>query len=540
MAQTETQRRGYAVGVQTFDRIRERNSVYVDKTAYIYRMVTTDAVNFFLSRPRRFGKSLLVDTLRCYFEGRKELFEWLAIYDLEKEWKKYPVIHLNLSNGKYFEKELVHGTIDKILEQEERNFGLGEYKEPTNYDARLTRLIETAYEQAGEQVVVLIDEYDAPMLDSMNDPALQEYIRNRVRNLFSPLKAQEKYLRFVFLTGISKFSQLSVFSELNNLQQLTFDPDFEGVCGITEEELLTQMKPDIEILAGKMDELAQRWGERYDYNHTVEKLKYWYDGYHFSDRMTNIYCPWSLVSAFAMGRIMNFWFSTGTPTSLINILRTRTNISLVELEGYSAKLTRFDAPTERITDPIPALFQSGYLTLKEYDGRKNEWKLGFPNEEVREGFALCLYQYYMADYIGSADTLGIAFNDLRFKDKTFEQFIEVIRKWYAGIPYSITDKNQNEQLYQSLLYAAFLAVGGDVSAEEQTSDGRMDLALKMPDAIYILELKYGKTAEQATDQIITKNYAVRFAADSRPVWAVGLNISEDLRTIDRYKIVQVK
>ena len=540
MAQTETQRRGYAVGVQTFDRIRERGSVYIDKTPYIWKMVTTDAVNFFLSRPRRFGKSLLVDTLRCYFEGRKELFEGLAIYDLEKEWKKHPVIQLNLSNGKYFEKELVHGTLDKILEQEERTFGLGEYKEPTSYDARLTRLIETAYEQTGEQVVVLIDEYDAPMLDSMNDPALQEYNRNRVRNLFSPLKAQEKYLRFVFLTGVSKFSQLSVFSELNNLQQLTFNPDFEGICGITEEELLTQMKPDIEILASKMDEFAQQWGERYDYNHTVEKLKYWYDGYHFSDRMTNIYCPWSLINALAMGRIMNFWFSTGTPTSLINILRTRTNISLVELEGYSAKLTRFDAPTERITDPIPALFQSGYLTLKEYDGRKNEWKLGFPNEEVREGFALCLYQYYMADYIGSADTLGIAFNDLRFKDKTFEQFIEVIRKWYAGIPYSITDKNQNEQLYQSLLYAAFLAVGGDVSAEEQTSDGRMDIALKMPDAIYILELKYGKTAEEATDQIIAKNYAVRFAADSRPVWAVGLNISEDHRTIDHYKVVQVK
>ena len=188
----------------------------------------------------------------------------------------------------------------------------------------------------------------------------------------------------------------------------------------------------------------------------------------------------------------------------------------------------------------PALFQSGYLTLKSYDSHKREWTLGFPNEEVREGFADCLYKYMMPDYVGSGDTLGIAFNDLRFKDKTFEQFIEVIRKWYAGIPYSITDKNQNEQLYQSLLYAAFLAVGGDISAEEQTSDGRMDLALKMPDAIYILELKYGKTAEEATDQIITKNYAVRFATDERPVWAVGMNISEDRRTIDRYKIVQVK
>ena len=533
------EKRGYGVGLQWFPDFIKRGAVYVDKTAYVYKMAQSNAKNFFLSRPRRFGKSLLVSTLQCYFEGRRELFRGMAVDSLETEWTRHPVLRLDLSLGKYYDEKSVDSICGGILRRLEKDYGVTA-KEGENLSDRLSNLISAAYHQTGQKVVVLIDEYDAPMLDSMNDPELQEYIRNRVRNLFSPLKAQERYLRFVFLTGISKFSQLSVFSELNNLQQLTFDPNYEGICGITEEELLTQMKPDIEHLAASMDEMAMKWGEHYDYNHTVEKLKYWYDGYHFSDRMTDIYCPWSLVSCFAMGRIMNFWFSTGTPTSLINILRTRTDISLVELEGYPAKLARFDAPTERITDPIPALFQSGYLTLKEYNGRKNEWKLGFPNEEVREGFSLCLYQYYMADYIGSADTLGIAFGDLRWGDKTLEQFIEVIRKWYAGIPYSITDKNQNEQLYQSLLYAAFLAVGGDISAEEQTSDGRMDLALKMPDAIYILELKYGKTSEEATDQIIAKNYAVRFAADQRPVWAVGLNISEDRRTIDHYKIVKVK
>jgi len=540
MALTERKDRGYAVGVQMFDWIRERGSVYVDKTEYIWKMVTADAVNFFLSRPRRFGKSLLVDTLRCYFEGRKELFEGLYIYDKEKEWRKYPVIRLDLSNGKYYEKERVQATIDFILEQQERRFNITEPKDPTNYDARLTRLIQTAYEQTGEKVVILIDEYDAPMLDSINNWELQDYIRNRVRNLFSPLKAQSQFLRFVFLTGISKFSQLSVFSELNNLQQLTFDPNYEGICGITEEEMLTQLKPDIDLLCKKRNKLDARYGIVNTYDSIVDELKHWYDGYHFSREMTDIYCPWSLINAFSMGDIMNFWFSTGTPTSLINILRTRTNISIVELEGYSAKLSRFDAPTERITDPIPALYQSGYLTLKGYDRRRNEWTLGFPNEEVREGFAECLYKYYMEDYVGSGDTLGIAFNDLKFKDKTFEQFIDVIRRWYAGIPYSITDKNQNEQLYQSLLYAAFMAVGADISAEEQTSDGRMDIALKVPDAIYILELKYGKTAKEATDQIIAKDYAVRFATDTRPVWAVGLNISEDRRTIDQYRIVKVK
>ena len=539
MAQEEKKRRGYAVGVQLFDRIRERGSVYVDKTEYVWKMVSTDAVNFFLSRPRRFGKSLLVDTLRCYFEGRKELFEGLYIYDKEKEWKKYPVIRLDLSNGKYYEKERVHPTINFILEQQEEKFGITKPVDPTNYDTRLSRLIKEAHRQTGEKVVILIDEYDAPMLDSINDQELQDYIRNRVRNLFSPLKAQAQYLRFVFLTGISKFSQLSVFSELNNLQQLTFDPAYEAVCGISEEELLTQLKPDIELLTEKMDKLYSRWGMHFNYDDVVKKLKDTYDGYHFSENFTDIYCPWSLVNAFAMGVIRNFWFSTGTPSMLINVMRQH-RISIQQIEHFQDSLDRFDAPTERISDPIPVLFQSGYLTLKDYNPFENKYVLGFPNGEVREGFAKSLYNYYMEDYVGSQSALSNAFGDLRFKRSTIEQFLECVRRWYAGIPYSITDRNQNEQLYQSLIYAALMGCGADVSAEEQTSDGRMDIALKLPDAIYIIELKYGKTVEEATDQIITKDYAVRFAADTRPVWAVGLNISQDRRTIDQWKVVRVK
>ena len=530
--------RGYAVGVQLFDRIRETEAVYVDKTEYVWKMVSTKAVNFFLSRPRRFGKSLLVDTLRCYFEGRKELFEGLYIFDKEKEWKKYPVIRLDMSNGKYYERERVHPTINVILEQQEKKFGITNALDPTNYDARLTRLIETAYEQTGEKVVVLIDEYDAPMLDSMNDPELQDYIRNRVRNLFSPLKAQAEFLRFVFLTGISKFSQLSVFSELNNLQQLTFDPAYEAVCGITEEELQTQMKPDIEQLMEKMNITYSRWGIHYTYDDIVVKLKETYDGYHFSNHFTDIYCPWSLVSAFAMGDIMNFWFSTGTPSMLINVMR-KTGVSVQQIEHFQGRLNRFDAPTERITDPIPVLFQSGYITMKDYNPMTQKYTLGFPNGEVREGFTTSLYKYYMEDYVGSMDTLGNAYTDLRLKEITIEQFIEAVQRWYAGIPYSITDKNQNEQLYQSLIYAALMGYGADVSAEEQTSDGRMDIAIKMTDAIYILELKYGKTAEEAVEQILRKNYAARFAADPRPVYAVGLNISKDRRTIDSYKVVKI-
>ena len=539
MEAKEQKRFGYAVGIQEFDWLRQRQARYIDKTEYVWRMVTTEAKYFFLSRPRRFGKSLLVDTLRCYFEGRKELFEGLYIYNKEINWKKYPVIRLDLSNGKYYEKERVHGTINTILEWQEKKFGITEPKDPMNYDSRLTDLIRAAYDQTGEQVVLLIDEYDAPMLDSINDLGLQDYIRDRIRNLFSPLKSQAEFLRFVFLTGISKFSQLSVFSELNNLQQLTFSPEYEGICGITEEELLTQWKSDIEQLTERMNATYSRWGIHYSYDDVVARLKEMYDGYHFSNVLTDVYCPWSLVNAFSMGEIMNFWFSTGTPSMLINVMR-RHNISIQQIEHIQAKIDRFDAPTERISDPIPVLFQSGYLTLKEYNPITRNFTLGFPNGEVREGFATSLYKYYMEDYVGSQDTLGQAFQNLRFKDASIEQFIEAVRRWYAGIPYSITDQNQNEQLYQSLIYAALMGYGADISAEDQTSDGRMDIALRLPDAIYIIELKYGKTADEALDQILTKDYAVRFATDVRPVYAIGLNISTDHRTIDSYKMVQAK
>jgi hypothetical protein len=504
-------------------------------------MAHSKGKNFFLSRPRRFGKSLLVTTLQAYFEGHKELFKGLAIEKLETEWTAYPVIHLDLSNGKYYDETSVDDICGGLLRSYEEDYGLP-VLEGWKLSDRLTRIIKTAYECTQREVVILIDEYDAPMLDSIHDTKLQDHLRQRVRDLFSPLKAQEKYLKFVFLTGISKFSQLSVFSELNNLNILTFDPEYEGICGITEEELFTQLKPDIEWLAQAISEYKPT-----TYDETVAELKRMYDGYHFSRKMTDVYNPWSLINAFEKGWIENYWFGTGTPSSLINLLRVK-QIVMPELEGFEADKEMFDAPTERITDPVPALFQSGYLTIKSYDRECNTFTLGFPNKEVYEGFAKSLYNYYCEEYVGSRNQMSIAFRDLLRKKKTFEQFLECVRKWYAGIPYSITDKNQNEQFYQALFYSLMAGVGADVSAEDQTSDGRMDIALKLRDAIYILEFKYGKAAvgadpvpaRKATNQIITKDYAVRFAADARPVFAVGLNVSPDRRTIESYEVVKVK
>ena len=527
------EKRGYGIGLQVFSDFIEREAIYVDKTAYVYKMAHTKGKNFFLSRPRRFGKSLLVDTLKCYFEGRRELFSDLAIDALEKEWVEYPVIRLDLSSGKYYDLECVYSAIGGIMEYYEKRYGLPIQKQE-KLGKRLTDIILAAHEQTGRQAVVLIDEYDAPMLDSIHKPELQEQIRERMRNLFSPLKAQSEHLRFVFLTGISKFSQLSVFSELNNLNILTFDPEYEGCCGITEEELTTQLRPDIEWLAEAMGQLRHR---TMGYDETLAELKRMYDGYHFSDRMTDIYNPWSLFYAFEKGKIDNYWFGTGTPSSLINLLRVR-QLNLPDLEHIEADMETFDAPTEQISDPVPALFQSGYLTMKSYNYETGTYTLGFPNEEVYRGFGRSLYQYFTPEYTGSRMRMTTAFNDFRLKRTTFEQFLEAVRKWYAGIPYSITNRNQNEQLYQSLFYSLMAGMGADVHAEEQTSDGRMDISLKMADAIYILEFKYGKSAEEARLQVERKDYAARFAADGRPVYAVGLNISQDRRTIESYDVAK--
>ena len=525
------EKRKYPIGITTFREMVTQNYVYVDKTEFVHKMASSGKY-YFLSRPRRFGKSLLVSTLKAYFEGEKELFENLALGKLEQEWVKYPVIRLDLSMGKYYEFGQVHAIIGGLLQEYEKKYQLT-VEDSYRYGKRLTSIIQAAYEQTGRQVVVLIDEYDAPMLDSIHKPELQDQIRERVRDLFSPLKGQADYLRFVFITGISKFSQLSVFSELNNLHIMTFDPNYEGVCGITEEELLTQMRPDIEWLA---QELSRFWPM--DYVKTVAELKRMYDGYHFSDNMTDIYNPWSLINAFVMGRIQNYWFSTGTPSSLINLLRSG-HLDMARLENLRADISQFDAPTERISDPIPVLFQSGYLTLKRYIPEENGWLLGFPNEEVYRGFASSLYLYYADNQWNERNLLSDHFRKFRRKEIGIEQFLEAIRRWYSSIPYSITDKNQNEQFYQSLFYALLIAIGADVQAEDQTADGRMDIALKMRDAIYILEFKYDKDANEATSQILAKDYAVRFAHDTRKVYAVGLNIDSEKRTIESYEIVEV-
>lgn len=368
--------RRYPIGIQDFEQLRNRECMYIDKTELIYRLVSSDTI-YFLSRPRRFGKSLLVSTLEAYFLGKKELFKGLAMEQLEKDWTVYPVLHIDFSISKYMEARSLRSVINKRLSEWEEKYGRNE--EEDTFSLRLSGVIQRAYEQTGKQVVILVDEYDSPMLDTNSNTELQAEIRGIMRDFFSPLKAQSKNLRLLFITGISKFSQISIFSELNNLQNISMRQEYSAICGITEQELHTQMKSGIEAIAEANEETFEQ---------ACAHLKERYDGYHFSKNSEDIYNPFSIINAFTARSYENFWFSSGTPTFLIELLQ-RTDFDPRNLDGVMATAEQFDVPIDTTIDPIPMLYQSGYLTIKGYDRDFEAYLLGYPNKEVRKGFLAC-------------------------------------------------------------------------------------------------------------------------------------------------------
>ena len=364
----------YPIGMQTFSEIREEDFLYVDKTEYIYRMTHTSGKYFFLGRPRRFGKSLLVSTMQSYFEGKKELFKGLAIDKLEKEWTEYPVLHFDMSGGKHMEPEQLELYLGYILKDQEKKWGISEPRIGANN--RLIDLINTAYEKSGKQVVVLIDEYDAPMLDVAHEKEQLDVLRNIMRNFYSPLKYSEAKLRFVFLTGITKFSQLSIFSELNNITNVSMHQEYAGICGITKEELLDKFDEDIDVLAGRLGLTHEQ---------ALSKLKENYDGYHFTWPSSDIFNPYSLLNCLAEGQMNSYWFGSGTPTYLLNMMR-KYDFTPIDLgEQMDASKDDFDAATETMTTIMPLLYQSGYITIKNYDPDTELYTLALPNKEVRIG-----------------------------------------------------------------------------------------------------------------------------------------------------------
>lgn len=516
----EVLQRLYPIGIQTFSEIREKNYLYIDKTEYVYRM-THFAKYVFLNRPRRFGKSLLTSTLHSYFSGRKDLFQGLAMERLEKEWIEYPVLHFDMSMAKHVDKERLERLLDFMLSDYERTFGLDTTAGDANL--RLTRLIKCAYEKTGKKVVVLIDEYDAPLLDVVHEKENLGVLRNIMRNFYSPLKACDPYLKYVFLTGITKFSQLSIFSELNNIKNVSMDEPYAAICGITEDEMLTQMKEDMGMLAAKLNISPEE---------VLLKLKGNYDGYHFTYPSPDLYNPFSLLNAFADGKFGSYWFGSGTPTYLIKMLE-KFGVEPSEIGNNHAEVSAFDAPTETMTDIIPLLYQSGYITIKDYDESIDLYTLDIPNKEVRLGLMKSLLPNYVASKTRETNTM-VAYLSRDIRNDDMDSALRRLQTFLSTIPYC--DNTRYEGHYQQMFYIIFSLLGSFVDVEVRTPRGRVDVVLRTKTTLYVMELKLDKTAGEAMEQINLKNYPERFALCGLPVVKVAINFDSERCTIGEWKL----
>ena len=513
----------YPVGIQTFERIRKENKLYIDKTEYIYRMTHSGGCYFFLSRPRRFGKSLLVSTFESYFSGKKELFEGLAIEKLEQEWMEYPVLHFDMSGGKHMEKEQLEDYLSNRLEAEERKWGITHTKRGAN--DRLTELITTAYEISGKQVVVLIDEYDAPMLDVAHDKETLDVLRNLMRNFFSPLKMCEPMLRFVFLTGITKFSQVSIFSELNNIKNISLDDEYAGVCGITKEELLTQMSEDIDVLAEAQGMTREE---------TIAKLKENYDGYHFSPASPDVFNPYSLLNCFDDKNFGAYWFSSGTPTYLINMLR-KFKVLPAKIGRSLARSSAFDAPTENLKTITPLLYQSGYITIKGYDKMSQLFTLDLPNKEIKVGLFESLLPYYLEGMYAEEGDVAIAQMSVLIRQGDMDGALRLFLEFLGTVPYC--NNTNYEGHYQQVLFIIFtLLTHFVVDVEVHTPNGRVDVVMETENTLYLIELKLNKSAQSAMQQINLKQYGQRFARCGKPIVKVGVNFDAKKGNIEDWII----
>ena len=476
----------------------------------------------FLNRPRRFGKSLLVSTLQAYFEGRKDLFKGLFIETVEKEWTAYPVLRFDMSMGKHMEKEQLERYIGNRLEEYEKIYGIT--NPATDNNDRLTALIQAAYHKTGKKVVVLIDEYDAPLLDVVHEEKTLPVLRNVMRNFYSPLKASDPYLQFVFLTGITKFSQLSIFSELNNLKNISMQADYAGVCGITKEEMLTQMSDYIDDFA----EAQQTSREE-----VIEGLNQQYDGYHFTWPSPDIFNPFSLLNAFQDRDYTNYWFSSGTPTYLIEMLR-KFNVAPSAISQMQVLSSAFDAPTENMSSITPLLYQSGYVTIKDYDRASRLYTLDIPNGEIRVGLMESLLPNYVERRTEAGNTTIAKMYLALLKDDLDEMF-RLLQAYLLTVPYC--DNANSEGHYQQLLYVIFSLFGRYVEVEVRTPTGRVDMVMKTGKAIYVIELKLNMSANAAIKQIDLKDYPSKFSLTGLPIVKVGINFDPERRTIGDWSVV---
>ena len=511
----------YPIGIQNFERIRREGYVYVDKTALVYKLVSEGSY-YFLSRPRRFGKSLLLSTFEAYFQGKKELFEGLAIAEKETEWKEYPILHLDLNTEKYDSPEALDRQLNTHLKIWEELFGSESYEE--SLSARFQGVIRRAYGKTGRQVVILVDEYDKPLLQAIGNEDLQSEYRSTLKAFYGALKSCDRYIKFAFLTGVTKFGRVSVFSDLNNLIDLSMLPQFTTICGITEEELH-------ENFDASVAELAKANGM--DVSECYERLKEDFDGYHFDAGVPGVYNPFSLLNTLSYSVFRDYWFETGTPSFLVRQLQ-KTDYPLDQMtedELYADTLNSIDVMDE---NPLPLLYQSGYLTIKDYDTRFKTYRLGFPNREVREGFIKYLVPFYTPRKTDKSQ-LPVSVMVKCVETGNADGFMRQLETLFAKGDYQIM--GDRELYFQNAMYVIFMLLGLYVDVERHTTDGRMDILLQTKDYVYIFELKIDQSADAALQQIEEKQYAAPFADDPRKLFKIGLNFSTETKRIDDWKIV---
>jgi hypothetical protein len=509
------------IGIQTFADIRTQGYLYADKTDLVWQMANTGKP-YFLSRPRRFGKSLLISTFEAYFEGKKELFEGLAIERLEEKWEKHPVLHMDLNARKYERPEDLIAMLNQFLEKWEAKYG--DEKKDRAPEERFEYVIQRACEKTGKGVVVLVDEYDKPLLQTLHDEELLEAYRMILKAFYGVLKSADKYLRFAFLTGVTKFSQVSVFSDLNQLNDISMDYDYGTLCGITHEELIQNFLPEIETLA-KVNGLST--------DEAIEEMTRQYDGYHFHPYAEGVYNPFSVLNAFYKKEFGSYWFQTGTPTFLVKSLQ-RADYDLRDLmDGVETPAINFTEYRAEANNPIPLIYQSGYLTVKNFDRRFNVYTLGFPNDEVRYGFLNFLLPYYTPI---TDDRKGFYVRKFiqELENGEIDDFMLRFEAFFADFPYELNDKT--ERHYQVVVYLIFKLMGQFTQAEVHSAQGRADAIVQTAKYVYVFEFKLNGTAEEALRQINDKGYDKPYQTDGRKVLKVGVEFSAETRNVKRWLV----
>ena len=508
------------IGIQSFEKLRRENYVYIDKTEIMYSLVSTSNP-YFLSRPRRFGKSLLLSTMEAYFLGKRDLFKGLAIERLETEWNTHAVLHLDLNAEKYDSPERLHDMLERQLRGWEKTYETG--GEGITHSGRFMEVIKKAYEKTGRGVVILIDEYDKPLLNSFHDEALQKAFRETLTAFYTVLKSADQWLRFVFITGVTKFAQMGIFSNLNQLKDISLDPRYAALCGLTGDEIRADFVPELKLLAkeNNLDDEA-----------CMERLTRMYDGYHFNYRdMVGIYNPFSILNVLDSTMFENYWFASGTPTFLAEMLK-KTDFDLRELDGIEVSAASLSDDRANINNPVPMIYQSGYLTIKKYDERFQIYTLGFPNDEVKYGFLNFVTPFYTP--VAESETsfyIGKFIHELESGD--VDAFLTRLRAFFAGISYELN--NRTERHYQTIFYLVFKLMGQFAETEVRSAKGRADAVVKTADYIYVFEFKLDGSADQALAQINDRGYLIPYTVDGRKLVKIGVNFDPAQRNIGDWK-----